>query len=88
MEKPLACPHCGARGSLTGVGPGVERLAEEVHTRFRGARVEILSSDTVASAEDLRSLILSARQRISVVANSTTTLLYWHLGQRLLKENL
>jgi primosomal protein N' (replication factor Y) len=57
MEKPLACPHCGARGSLTGVGPGVERLAEEVHTRFRGARVEILSSDTVASAEDLRSLI-------------------------------
>jgi primosomal protein N' (replication factor Y) len=57
MEKPLACPHCGAKGSLTGVGPGVERLAEEVHTRFRGARVEILSSDTVTSAEDLRALI-------------------------------
>jgi predicted nuclease of restriction endonuclease-like (RecB) superfamily len=38
--------------------------------------------------EDLRSLILSARQRIAVVANSTSTLLYWHLGQRLLKENL
>lgn len=38
--------------------------------------------------EDLRSLILSARQRFAVVANSTTTLLYWHLGQRLLKENL
>ena len=57
MEKPLACPHCGAKGSLTGVGPGVERLAEEAHTRFRGARVEILSSDTVGSAEDLRSLI-------------------------------
>ena len=57
MEKPLACPHCGARGSLTGVGPGVERLAEEVHTRFRGARVEILSSDTVTSPDDLRELI-------------------------------
>jgi len=42
----------------------------------------------IALLEDLRSLILSARQRISVVANSTTTLLYWHLGQRLLKENL
>ena len=41
-----------------------------------------------ALLEDLHSLILSARQRISVVANSTTTLLYWHLGQRLLKENL
>ncbi len=57
MEKPLACPHCGAKGSLTGVGPGVERLAEEVHTRFRGARVEVLSSDTVTSPEALRDLI-------------------------------
>jgi hypothetical protein len=37
---------------------------------------------------DLRGLIQSARQRIAVVANSTTTLLYWHLGHRLLKENL
>ncbi len=57
MEKPRACPHCGATGSLTGVGPGVERLAEEVHTRFHGARVEVLSSDTINSAEDLRALI-------------------------------
>jgi primosomal protein N' (replication factor Y) len=57
MDKPLACPHCGAKGSLAGVGPGVERLAEEVHTRFHGARVEVLSSDTVASADSLRDLI-------------------------------
>ncbi len=57
MAKPMTCPSCGAKGSLTGVGPGVERLAEEVHTRFKGARVEVLSSDTVASPEDLRSLI-------------------------------
>jgi primosomal protein N' (replication factor Y) len=57
MDKPLACPHCGAKGSLAGVGPGVERLAEEVHTRFHGARVEVLSSDTVTSADSLRDLI-------------------------------
>ncbi len=57
MDKPLACPNCGAKGSLAGVGPGVERLAEEVHTRFRGARVEVLSSDTVTSPESLRDLI-------------------------------
>jgi len=37
---------------------------------------------------DLRELIQSARQRIATVANSTTTLLYWHLGRRLLTENL
>lgn len=37
---------------------------------------------------DLRTLIQSARQRIAVAASSTTTLLYWHLGRRLLTENL
>ncbi len=57
MAKPLECPNCGAKGSLTGVGPGVERLAEEVHTRFHGARVEVLSSDTVSSPDALRELI-------------------------------
>jgi predicted nuclease of restriction endonuclease-like (RecB) superfamily len=37
---------------------------------------------------DLRSLIQTARQRVATVANSTQTMLYWHVGCRLLKENL
>jgi len=41
-----------------------------------------------ALVADLRMLIQSARQRVATVANSTQTLLYWHVGQRLLKENL
>ncbi len=44
--------------------------------------------DEVALLTDLRELVQSARQRIATVANSTTTLLYWHLGRRLLTENL
>lgn len=44
--------------------------------------------DEAALLTDLRELIQSARQRIATVANSTTTLLYWHLGRRLLTENL
>ena len=44
--------------------------------------------DEAALLTDLRSLIQSARQRIATVANSTTTLMYWHLGRRLLAENL
>ena len=45
---PLACPGCGARGSLTPCGPGVERLAEEAAERFPGARAVILSSDLMS----------------------------------------
>jgi hypothetical protein len=37
---------------------------------------------------DLRALIQSARQRIATVAYSTQTLLCWHMGRRLLNENL
>ena len=44
--------------------------------------------DEAALLTDLRELIQSARQRIAAVANSTTTLLYWHLGRRLLAGSL
>lgn len=44
--------------------------------------------DEAALLTDLRELIQSARQRIATLASSTTTLLYWHLGRRLLAENL
>ena len=37
---------------------------------------------------DLRGLIQSARQRVATVANATTTMLCWHVGHRLLKDNL
>ena len=37
---------------------------------------------------DLRHLIQSARQRIATVANSTHTMVCWHVGRRLLKDNL
>ena len=44
--------------------------------------------DEAALLADLRGLIQSARQRVATVANSTMTLMYWHLGHRLLADNL
>mgnify|MGYP001298869593 CR=1 FL=1 len=54
MPHPAACPHCQARNSFVPVGPGVERLEEEVRELFPGARVLVLSSDLVASVERMR----------------------------------
>jgi predicted nuclease of restriction endonuclease-like (RecB) superfamily len=44
--------------------------------------------DAAGLLSDLRRLIRSARQRIATVAYSTQTLLCWHVGRRLLNENL
>jgi primosomal protein N' (replication factor Y) len=34
MPKPDRCPHCAAVGALVSIGPGVERVEEEVRDRF------------------------------------------------------
>ncbi len=57
MRKPEACPHCGAKHSLMAVGPGVERIEDEVRSLFPEARVAVFSSDTVPDAESARELV-------------------------------
>jgi primosomal protein N' (replication factor Y) len=57
MPKPKLCPECKAEDSLIGVGPGVERVAEEAVRRFPDARIEVFSSDTAQSGEDVRALV-------------------------------
>jgi primosomal protein N' (replication factor Y) len=57
MPKPAACPHCGAKDSLASIGPGVERVEEEVRALFPQARVAVFSSDTVFDAREGRRLI-------------------------------
>ncbi|PZX12672.1 primosomal protein N' [Celeribacter halophilus] len=54
---PEACPSCGVEGRLAPVGPGVERLAEEVTERFPEAKCAVLSSDLFASARALKEQI-------------------------------
>jgi primosomal protein N' (replication factor Y) len=54
MPHPAACPKCEAQNSFVACGPGVERLAEEVHELFPQARVLVLSSDLVATVERMR----------------------------------
>ncbi|MBM84924.1 MAG: primosomal protein N' [Rhodospirillaceae bacterium] len=59
-DLPQECTECRTVDSLTPSGPGVERLAEEVHDRYPDARLRIVSSDTLsgpnAAAEFVRSV--------------------------------
>ncbi|WP_373357032.1 primosomal protein N' [Pseudoroseicyclus sp. CXY001] len=58
IPMPEACPSCGVEGKLAAIGPGVERLAEEVTARFPEARLAVLSSDLFGSARALKEAIL------------------------------
>ena len=54
---PTVCPSCGAEDRLAAVGPGVERLAEEVAALFPDAGLATLSSDLFGSARALKEQI-------------------------------
>jgi primosomal protein N' (replication factor Y) len=49
MVPPKHCPECKAEDSLVAVGPGVERIADEVAELFPEARRAIVTSDTLWS---------------------------------------
>ena len=57
MPRPDSCPHCGAKDSLTSIGPGVERVAEEAAQLFPEARMAVFSSDTIQHPDAARELI-------------------------------
>ena len=44
---PPTCPECSAPGTLTPVGPGVERVVEEATALFPEARRIVMASDTI-----------------------------------------
>ncbi|MDG1867818.1 MAG: primosomal protein N' [Yoonia sp.] len=54
---PTVCPHCEVEDRLSAVGPGVERMGEEVTALFPEARTVILSSDLYGSARAMKAHI-------------------------------
>ncbi|GGE27054.1 primosomal protein N' [Agaricicola taiwanensis] len=51
---PRECPSCHTPDKLAPVGPGVERLADEVRAVFPEARLSVLSSDLMHGVDQLR----------------------------------
>jgi len=57
IARPRLCPACGVADTLVSVGPGVERVEEEVRQLFPEARTAVFSSDTVPDGKSARALI-------------------------------
>ncbi len=68
---PENCPSCNAKDSLIPVGPGVERLQEEVQALFPEARSLVLSSDLTGGVERMRAeLDAVARGEVDIVVGT------------------
>jgi primosomal protein N' (replication factor Y) len=67
-SPPPACPKCGKAGSFVALGPGVERLEEEVGGLFPRARTLVLSSDLAGGVERMQAELESiAKREIDIV---------------------
>lgn len=55
MDLPKACPQCG--GAISMRGAGLEKIEQEVSTRFPAARTALVSSDTISSRQSLERLV-------------------------------
>jgi primosomal protein N' (replication factor Y) (superfamily II helicase) len=59
---PPLCPNCGDAASFAACGPGVERLAEEMSSRFPMARVAVMASDTLIGPRAAAALVESVEK--------------------------
>lgn len=50
-QRPSHCPGCEAEGSFVPIGPGVERIAEEVEELFPETGALIMASDVIESPQ-------------------------------------
>ena len=57
---PATCPECGEPDCLVACGPGVERIADEVAEVLPGARIAIVTSDTLNSPEKINAFVAAA----------------------------
>jgi primosomal protein N' (replication factor Y) len=76
---PPACPACGAEHNLVPVGPGVERITEEVAAAFPEARRLVMASDTMpgpaAAAEAARAI---AAREVDLIIGTQIVAKGWH----------
>ncbi len=79
IPPPAACPACGAADTLAPVGPGIERITEEVRERWPDARLLVMASDTLvgpaAAAEAARAV---AAREVDLIIGTQIVAKGWH----------
>ncbi|MGH7078706.1 MAG: replication restart helicase PriA, partial [Acetobacteraceae bacterium] len=79
LQTPACCPGCGREATLTPVGPGVERITEEVAELLPAARRLIMASDTLAGPEAAEAAGRAiTRRTIDLIIGTQIVAKGWH----------
>ncbi len=57
MKKPRACPSCKKEDNLHPIGPGVERIEQEIKQLLPSARIAVMSSDLTENTQKVAELV-------------------------------
>lgn len=79
VPKPVVCPSCEAENSFVPIGPGVERIAEEVAELFPETQALVMASDIItgpAQAQDAASRI--ERREVGIIIGTQMVAKGWH----------
>ncbi len=76
---PAKCPACEAEHSFAPIGPGVERIAEEVAATFPEARTLVMASDLITGPKEAAAAaeMISNRQ-IDIIIGTQMVAKGWH----------
>ncbi|MGH7068374.1 MAG: replication restart helicase PriA [Acetobacteraceae bacterium] len=79
LATPPACPACGKEASLTPVGPGVERITEEISGLLPSARRLIMASDTLSGPKAAEAASRAIIERtVDLVIGTQIVAKGWH----------
>jgi primosomal protein N' (replication factor Y) len=79
VSLPDACPACEAEKSFVPIGPGVERIAEEVSQLFPDARVLVMASDVIAGPKQAAAAAAAiAAREVEIIIGTQMVAKGWH----------
>ena len=63
QEKLIRCNKCESEEKLLAIGPGIERIEEEIQALFPDARIAILTSDTIGDFKKSSAIIQAVENK-------------------------
>lgn len=79
VARPATCPSCAAEASFVPIGPGVERIAEEVGALFPNTQALVMASDVIESPQQAAEAAAKiASREVGLIIGTQMVAKGWH----------